>query len=60
VWRLTDETNADLVFAVKSLRVYEKDPVEKINKVWYFPLRDLIKGRPAVFHLEILQGGCSL
>jgi adenine specific DNA methylase Mod len=33
VWRLTDETNQDQVFAVKSLRVYEVDPVERINKV---------------------------
>jgi len=33
VWRLTDEETQDQVFAVKSLRVYEVDPVEKINKV---------------------------
>ena len=33
VWRLNDERNQDQVFAVKSLRVYEVDPVEKINKV---------------------------
>jgi len=57
VWRVTDEKNTDLVFAVKSLRVYEQDPVEMINKVWCFPIRDSIKGRPAVLYLEILQGG---
>ena len=33
VWRLTDETDPKRVFAVKSLRVYDQDPVEKINKV---------------------------
>ena len=32
VWRLVDETS-DIAYAVKSLRVYEQDPVEKINKV---------------------------
>ena len=33
VWRLTDPRDTKVVFAVKSLRVYEQDPVEKINKV---------------------------
>ena len=33
VWRLTHQHNPNMTFAVKSLRVYEKDPVEKINKV---------------------------
>ena len=42
VWRLTDENNHDLVFAVKSLRVYEQDPFEKINKVWRFSVHDRI------------------
>jgi len=60
VWRVTDERNTDLVFAVKSLRVYEKDPAEKINRVWCFSIRDLIKDRSAVLSLEILQGGSSL
>ena len=32
VWRLTDEINNE-IYAVKSLRVYEQDPVEQINKV---------------------------
>jgi len=32
VWRVSDERNRDRMFAVKSLRVYEVDPVEKINK----------------------------
>ena len=32
VWRLTDERNQNLVFAVKSLRVHEQDLFEKINK----------------------------
>lgn len=38
VWRLTDEKDNRKVFAVKFLRVYEKDPVDKINKVC-FPSR---------------------
>jgi len=33
VWRVADEKDRDQVFAVKSLRVYEVDPVETINKV---------------------------
>ena len=33
VWRISDERNRDKMFAVKSLRVYEKDSTEKINKV---------------------------
>jgi len=32
VWRLTDPRDTKVVFAVKSLRVYEQDPVDKINK----------------------------
>ena len=32
VWRLADETN-NTAYAVKKLRVYEQDPVDKINKV---------------------------
>ena len=39
VWRLTDEKDGSKVFAVKSLRVYQEDPVEKINKVWSFTSR---------------------
>jgi len=33
VWRLTDKERQDQVFAVKSLRVYEVDPIKTINKV---------------------------
>lgn len=33
VWKLPEERNQDRIFAVKSLRVYEQDPSEKINKV---------------------------
>ena len=33
VWRITDESAKDQVLAVKSLHVYEKDPIEKINQV---------------------------
>jgi hypothetical protein len=33
VRKFTDERNQDQVFVVKSLRVYEQDPVNKINKV---------------------------
>ena len=33
VWKLTDEEHPDRVFAVKSLRVHEQDPVDKVNKV---------------------------
>jgi len=33
VWRYTDEKNHDRVFAVKALRMYEGDPIERINKV---------------------------
>jgi len=33
VWRLTDEKDDKKVFAVKSIRVYEEDPVDRINKV---------------------------
>ena len=33
VWRFTDEKDRNRAFAVKELRVYEKDPIEKINKV---------------------------
>jgi hypothetical protein len=33
VWRLHHEQDPNVTFAVKSLRVYEKDPVDKINKV---------------------------
>ena len=44
VWKFTDEKNSDLVFAVKSLRVYEHDYIVDINKVWRFSIRDLIKG----------------
>jgi len=34
VWKLADKTNQDVVFAVKSLRVYYySDPVKKIEKV---------------------------
>ncbi|KAF9646872.1 kinase-like protein [Thelephora ganbajun] len=32
VWRLTDEDHCDRVFAVKSLRVYELDDTNEINK----------------------------
>ena len=42
VWRVADERNQDQVFAVKSLRVYEVDPVEKINKVETFVMIGLI------------------
>ena len=37
VWRLTDEADPERVFAVLSLRVYEQDSVEKINKVRSLP-----------------------
>ena len=33
VWKLTDESNNG-VYAVKSIRVYDHDPVDQINKVW--------------------------
>ena len=33
VWRLTDEIRRSEVFAVKSLRVCDKDPAEKMNEV---------------------------
>lgn len=33
VWKVTHEHNPNMAFAIKSLRVYERDPVEKINKV---------------------------
>jgi hypothetical protein len=33
VWKLTDEEHHDRVYAVKSLRLYEVDSVESINKV---------------------------
>ncbi|KAF9646900.1 kinase-like protein [Thelephora ganbajun] len=32
IWRLTDENACDRIFTVKSLRVYEQDPVDEINK----------------------------
>jgi len=33
VWRITDEKDHDKVIAVKTLRRYEQDSVEKIKKV---------------------------
>ena len=33
IWKVTDEEHRDQVFAVKALRLYEQDPVDKINKV---------------------------
>ena len=60
VWRLIDETN-DIAYAVKSLRVYEQDPVEKINKVWSSLQVYLNRGvdlRP--LGIEILQGSDRL
>ena len=61
VWKVTDEKNSDLVFAVKALRVYEQDPIEKINKVWCFSIRDAIEGQlAAVPSIAILQGGYRL
>ena len=33
IWKLTDEKNQDQVFAVRSYRMYERDPVERIYKV---------------------------
>ena len=44
VWRLTDEKSPNLAFAVKALRVYEKDPLEKVNKVRRKMRTDSIKG----------------
>jgi len=44
VWKLADKTNQDVVFAVKSLRVFEVDPVEKIYKVRGLSIRDRITG----------------
>ena len=44
VWRLADEENHELVFAGKSLRVYERDPFEKINKVRSPSIRNRITG----------------
>ncbi|KAF9647956.1 kinase-like protein [Thelephora ganbajun] len=32
IWRLTDEDGRDQVFAVRSFRVYEQDPVDMIDK----------------------------
>ena len=42
VWRITDEKDGGEgeVFAVKALRVYEQDPVDKIRKAWSFSSRD--------------------
>ena len=47
--------NRDRVFAVKSLRVYESDPVETINKVWNFFTGDWLEGLFVILYLEILQ-----
>lgn len=33
IWKLEDETDRSRIFAVKSFRVCEQDPVENINKV---------------------------
>ena len=56
IWRVRDEGNPDLVFAVKSLTVYEQDPLEKINKVGNFSIHDWIEGFSVILYLEILQG----
>jgi len=32
IWKLTDKRNPNMSFAVKSLRVYGKDPIEEMNK----------------------------
>jgi hypothetical protein len=50
----------DQVFAVKSLRVYEQDPVDKINKVRCPSIRKSIDGLLIVLCLEILQRSYSL
>lgn len=60
VWRIVDETNG-IAYAVKSLRVYERDPVEKINKAWSSLQTYLDRGvdlRP--LGIEILQGSDRL
>ena len=56
IWRLADKRNPDLVFAVKSLRVYEQDYSETINKVRNFSICDWIRGFLPIGCLEILQG----
>ena len=39
VWKFTEKNN-DRAFAVKSLRIYEQDPIERINKVRGFSARN--------------------
>ena len=60
VWKVTDGRDHDQVFAVKSLRVYEQDPVDKINKVQRPSIRKSIEGLLIVLCLEILQRSYSL
>jgi hypothetical protein len=44
VWKLTDKGNHDQAFAVKSLRVYEQDYPDVINKVRGPTIRQRIGG----------------
>ena len=44
VWRIIDENDHNRVFAVKSFRVYEHDPVERIHKVRNLSVRGSVRG----------------
>lgn len=44
VWRVIDENDHNRVFAVKSFRVYEHDPIERINKVQNLSIRNFFRG----------------
>lgn len=44
VWKYTHEGDRDRMFAVKNIRVFEVDPIEKINKVWSFFTQNWIEG----------------
>jgi len=39
-----DAASNEIVYAVKTLRVYERDPVETVNKVWNFFIQNWIEG----------------
>ena len=58
VWRCTDEKGQ--VFGVKSLRIYEQDPIEKVNKVGNLIVHSWIEGRLTALCLAILQGSYSV
>ena len=59
VWRFIHQHNPNMAFAVKSLRVYDKDPVEKINKVRNSHQAQLVCGVEIKKNdIEILQRSC--